>query len=169
MPDKEKIKKLERLIEKHKDYYYNGEAEISDGEFDLLWDELKALSPDSPVLKKVGTKPNIDGFPKVRHLIPMGSQDKASNPQEFLDWAKKMGLSAENKEMIRLLIASTMLTAEMACCPTEATKTVLTMPIRVTKTFSNTRGIEIVYSSFALFFNINLPRRIRGLSLQSER
>jgi DNA ligase (NAD+) len=92
---KERIKKLEADILMYQASYYNGEAEISDGEFDLLWDELKNLAPDSEVLKKVGSGPDTDGFPKARHLIPMGSQDKASNPQEFIEWAEKMGLETQ--------------------------------------------------------------------------
>ncbi|MCL2185092.1 MAG: NAD-dependent DNA ligase LigA [Treponema sp.] len=83
------IAALEKLIQKYQASYYNGEAEISDGEFDLLWDELKKIAPDSEVLKKVGTGFDVDGFPKAKHLIPMGSQEKASNPQEFLAWVKK--------------------------------------------------------------------------------
>jgi DNA ligase (NAD+) len=92
---KDRINELETLIQKYQASYYNGEAEISDGEFDLLWDELKNLAPQSEVLKKVGSGPDTDGFPKARHLIPMGSQDKASNPQEFIEWAEKMGLETE--------------------------------------------------------------------------
>jgi DNA ligase (NAD+) len=80
---------LERLIKVYQDSYYNGEAEISDGEFDALWDELKTLRPDSPVLQRVGAD-DTDGFPKSRHLIPMGSQEKAANPGEFRAWAAKM-------------------------------------------------------------------------------
>ncbi|MDR0443737.1 MAG: NAD-dependent DNA ligase LigA [Treponema sp.] len=93
---KERIAALERLIQGYQASYYNGEAEISDSEFDLLWDELKSLAPDSEVLKKVGSGPDVDGFPKAKHLIPMGSQDKASNPKEFLDWAKKTAMKAQN-------------------------------------------------------------------------
>jgi DNA ligase (NAD+) len=52
---KERIKKLEADIQRYQASYYNGEAEISDGEFDLLWDELKNLAPESEVLKKVGS------------------------------------------------------------------------------------------------------------------
>ncbi|GHV95558.1 DNA ligase [Spirochaetia bacterium] len=99
---KKRIAALERLIQKYQKSYYDGEAEISDGEFDLLWDELQSLAPDSTVLKKIGTGadagggvPGVDGFPKAKHLIPMGSQDKAANPREFLDWAKKRGLEPE--------------------------------------------------------------------------
>ena len=88
----ERIETLAGLIEKHQDLYYSGEAEISDGEFDLLWDELKNLQPDHPLVKKVGgsVDATVDGFPKARHLIPMGSQEKASNPGEFLAWANKI-------------------------------------------------------------------------------
>jgi len=96
--NKERILALERLIQKYQSSYYGGEAEISDGEFDLLWDELKTLAPDSEVLKKIGTS-DVDGFPKARHLIPMGSQDKASNPQEFLQWALKMGMKEQDSSV----------------------------------------------------------------------
>ena len=96
---KERIAALERLIQKYQQSYYDGEAEIADGEFDLLWDELKSLAPDSPVLGTIGAGgdggdavPGVDGFPKAKHLIPMGSQDKAANPEEFCEWAEKMAL-----------------------------------------------------------------------------
>ena len=85
----DRIVSLARLIERYQDSYYNGEAEISDSEFDLLWDELKTLAPNHPLLKKVGAD-NTDGFPKAPHLIPMGSQEKAANPGEFLAWANKI-------------------------------------------------------------------------------
>ncbi|MCL2229633.1 MAG: NAD-dependent DNA ligase LigA [Treponema sp.] len=98
-----RIKELENLIVGYQASYYNGEAEISDSEFDLLWDELKELNPKSDVLKKVGTGPDVDGFPKARHLIPMGSQDKASNHQEFIKWAEKQ-IAKKNKKDITFLV-----------------------------------------------------------------
>ena len=85
----DKINALARLIEGYQASYYNGEAEISDSEFDLLWDKLKKIAPDHPLLGKVG-RDSTDGFPKAKHLIPMGSQDKAANPGEFRAWALKM-------------------------------------------------------------------------------
>jgi len=88
--DAKRIQQLERDIKKYQKSYYGGEAEISDGEFDLLWDQLKALAPNSPVILGIGDSPdNVDGFPKAKHLIPMGSQEKAANPQEFREWAEK--------------------------------------------------------------------------------
>ncbi|MDR2537220.1 MAG: NAD-dependent DNA ligase LigA [Treponema sp.] len=85
----ERISTLEELIIGYQASYYNGEAEISDAEFDRLWDELKQLKPDSPLLTRIGAD-NTDGFPKARHLIPMGSQDKAANPEDFRAWAEKI-------------------------------------------------------------------------------
>jgi len=93
---KERIAELEKLIQRYRASYYNKEAEISDDEFDLLEEELKNLSPESEILKRVGTGPDVDGFPKEYHLIPMGSQDKASNPKEFVEWAEKIGLPVRN-------------------------------------------------------------------------
>ncbi|MCL2381034.1 MAG: NAD-dependent DNA ligase LigA [Treponema sp.] len=90
MKDKdERIAVLAGLVEKYQDSYYSGETEITDAEFDLLWDELKGLDPDHPLLKKVG-RDSVDGFPKAKHLIPMGSQEKAATPDEFRAWAKKV-------------------------------------------------------------------------------
>ena len=99
----ERIDVLANLIEGYQKSYYNDEAEISDAEFDLLWDELKSLAPNHPLLAKVGTgipaEPenrgsSPDGFPKARHLIPMGSQDKAANPDEFRSWVNKTDISS---------------------------------------------------------------------------
>jgi DNA ligase (NAD+) len=89
MDNKSRITALLHLIKRYQDSYYNGEAEISDAEFDALWDELKSLDGDNAVFKKVGAD-STDGFPKAKHLIPMGSQEKAANPQEFREWAVKM-------------------------------------------------------------------------------
>jgi len=89
----ERINALAAMIEGYQQSYYNGEAEISDSEFDLLWDELKNLAPDHPLFKKVGTD-SVDGFPKAKHLIPMGSQEKAANPAEFLSWVKKTAINS---------------------------------------------------------------------------
>ncbi|WP_010256644.1 NAD-dependent DNA ligase LigA [Treponema primitia] len=93
MSGKDRITTLERLIQKYQKSYYDGAAEIADAEFDLLWDELKTLDPANPLFAKVGAD-DTDGFPKAKHLIPMGSQEKAANPAEFRAWAVKMGLGS---------------------------------------------------------------------------
>ena len=82
-----RIDELSSLIKKYQDSYYNGEAEIEDAEFDKLWDELKSLDPDNPILKKVGA--DSGNFEKAAHVMPMGSQEKAADPEQFLSWAAK--------------------------------------------------------------------------------
>jgi len=84
-----RVAELERLIRRHQDLYYNGQPELSDAEFDELWDELSTLDPANPILASVGAD-TADGWPKVRHLMPMGSQEKASNPEDFLAWCVKI-------------------------------------------------------------------------------
>lgn len=91
------IDELANKIKKYQKSYYENEAEISDEEFDALWDELKSLDPNHSVLKEVGSDVDFstqnpdskDGFQKAKHLIPMGSQEKAANPEQFLAWANK--------------------------------------------------------------------------------
>ena len=82
-----RVKELEKLIKKYQDSYYNGEGEISDAEFDSLWDELKLFGPENSILHKVGA--DSGNFNKVNHIMPMGSQEKAANPEQFYSWAKK--------------------------------------------------------------------------------
>lgn len=85
--DKIRISELESLIARYQKSYYDGEGEISDADFDRLWDELKRLDPDNAVLHRVGA--DSGNFDKVRHIMPMGSQEKAADPQQFLAWADK--------------------------------------------------------------------------------
>ena len=82
-----RINELVSLIKRYQTSYYNGEGEISDAEFDVLWDELKNLDPENEILKKIGT--DSGNFAKLRHVMPMGSQEKAANPEQFLGWASK--------------------------------------------------------------------------------
>ena len=82
-----RIKELVSLISRYQKSYYDGEAEISDAEFDKLWDELKEIDPENELLKKIGA--DSGNFAKLRHIMPMGSQEKAASPEEFLSWAEK--------------------------------------------------------------------------------
>lgn len=86
-----RIAELEKLIVKYQKSYYDGEGEISDAEFDKLWDELKLLDPANPILHKVGA--DSGNFAKAPHVMPMGSQEKAASPEEFLEWAQKHNYS----------------------------------------------------------------------------
>ncbi len=88
----DRVKELQAQVEYHQHLYYNSQSEISDEEFDKLWDELKNLDPNNEVFFKVGTDFDAS-LDKVRHLIPMNSQAKVTSPAEFSKWARKMGYS----------------------------------------------------------------------------
>ncbi|MHA2181351.1 MAG: DNA ligase (NAD(+)) LigA, partial [Promethearchaeota archaeon] len=93
MPDRQKseqnrISYLIDEISRHRYLYYNKQPEISDAKYDMLEDELRELDPENPILFKVGVD-SSDLFTKREHIIPMTSQDKVTQPQDFLKWAKK--------------------------------------------------------------------------------
>jgi len=84
-PDDATTARIEALAEQiahHSHLYYNeATPEISDAEFDALWDELKSLAPDHPQLRRVGA-PVPPGSVKVEHRFPMRSLDKATGDDE---------------------------------------------------------------------------------------
>ena len=77
------IEWLAAQIAHHSHLYYNeASPEISDAEFDELWDELSGLSPRHPQLQRVGSDPP-PGSVKVEHLFPMLSLKKANTEKEI--------------------------------------------------------------------------------------
>lgn len=85
---KKRIKDLELVIQQANKDYYNDVPSMSDSAFDTLRDELKILDPNNKVLKEVGSSPS-SALKKVKHKIPMGSQEKVNTPQEVSDWFNK--------------------------------------------------------------------------------
>jgi len=84
MANKERIEELTEAIRYHRELYYNHSApEISDTEFDSLWDELKALDSSNLILHEVGPEP-LPGTVKVEHKFPMRSLDKGVNPEDII-------------------------------------------------------------------------------------
>ena len=101
MEDLEKVKReVEKLREeiRHHEYLYyvKNEPEISDFEFDLLMKKLIALeekypqlkTPDSPS-QRVGGEV-ADGFPSIRHSIPMMSLDNVYNFGELREFERRL-------------------------------------------------------------------------------
>ena len=94
---KARVEELWRLI-RHHDYLYYilARPEISDAEYDRLFNELKRLeqqhpelvTPDSPTQTVSGGL--AEGFAPVKHSSPMLSLDNATTEEEVLDFEARM-------------------------------------------------------------------------------
>ncbi|MBV8879900.1 MAG: NAD-dependent DNA ligase LigA, partial [Planctomycetaceae bacterium] len=89
--------KLRKEIEHHNRLYYDqAQPEISDAEYDRLYDRLVALekehpdwvTPDSPTQVVGGHA--IDRFEKAEHRVPMLSLEKAYTKDEIAAWIASM-------------------------------------------------------------------------------
>ncbi|HEY8628239.1 MAG TPA: NAD-dependent DNA ligase LigA, partial [Gaiellaceae bacterium] len=85
---------LRELLDHHLyRYHVLDDPEVSDAEYDRLFDELVALeeehpklrTPDSPT-QRVGAPPS-ERFQKVEHLEPMGSLEKVTTDEALFKWA----------------------------------------------------------------------------------
>jgi DNA ligase (NAD+) len=91
--DGARVAELRDLVDYHLyRYHVLDEPEISDAEFDRLWDELLALERKQPELQtadsptqRVGAPPS-DKFAKVDHPTPMGSLDKVTTDEALEKW-----------------------------------------------------------------------------------
>ncbi len=92
-----RIDELRRLIRHHNRLYYVlDQPEISDAEYDRLFDELLRLeaehphlvTPDSPT-QRVGAPP-VEKFGTVRHRVPMLSLSKTNAEEGFLDFHRRV-------------------------------------------------------------------------------
>lgn len=80
---------LVKRLTKYRDAYYNGTPIVTDAVFDSLEDELRRIDPQNVYFNKIGAPVPVNGaWPKVRHTIPMTSQNKAQNLDDFKDWMK---------------------------------------------------------------------------------
>ena len=84
-------------------YHVLDDPEVTDAEYDRLYDELTALEEASPELvtpgsptQRVGAPPS-DKFQKVEHLSPMGSLEKVTTAEGLEKWhqdvCKRLGTS----------------------------------------------------------------------------
>ena len=90
-------------------YYVLDDPEVSDAEYDRLFDELVELErgedeipPDSPTLR-VGAPPS-DKFRKVDHLAPMGSLEKVTTEEAILKWAEDVRKRLDSDEPVAYVI-----------------------------------------------------------------
>jgi len=91
-------------------YHVLDEPEISDAEYDRLFDELKELeeehpelvTPDSPT-QRVGAPPS-ERFQKVQHLTPMGSLEKVTDDDSLFKWAEDVRKRLDSDEPVAYVI-----------------------------------------------------------------
>ena len=76
-------------------YYVDGRPQVSDLEYDRLFDELSRLEAENPALRtpdsptqRVGSDLSAD-FPEVEHTIPVLSLEKAYSSEEIFSWISK--------------------------------------------------------------------------------
>lgn len=82
--------KLEELLKKASDAYYNDSPIMTDTEFDGLCDTLRSIDPDNEFLKSIGAK-SVSVWPKVKHKYMMGSQSKIKTKEELKKWISSLG------------------------------------------------------------------------------
>lgn len=86
--DKSKKHSIASLLMEAKHAYYNGYPVMEDAQFDALEEKLREADPSHPYFSVVGAK--IDPTKEVvRHLFPMGSQNKVNTIEELFDWTSK--------------------------------------------------------------------------------
>jgi DNA ligase (NAD+) len=94
---RDRAAELRRVISHHNHrYYVLDDPEISDEEYDVLFDELRRLEEEHPELRtadsptqRVGARP-LDKFEQVRHHEPMLSLGTARSPEEFRAWENRL-------------------------------------------------------------------------------
>jgi DNA ligase (NAD+) len=102
-----RVEQLRQEVERHLYLYHVLDSpEISDADYDALYDELARLeeehpelrTPDSPTTR-VGAAPS-DRFRKVSHLTPMGSLEKVTTDEALRKWADDVRKRLDSDEPV---------------------------------------------------------------------
>lgn len=88
---KNNVESLVKRLRELSDLYYNGEAEVSDAEFDSLKEELEKIDPENDFLKEIGAPVTSGVWPKKKHSTIMTSLGKVNTRDEFTHWCKDKG------------------------------------------------------------------------------
>lgn len=190
MDAQKEIIKLRRELERHNRLYYVLDApEISDYEYDMLMQRLKALedanpqliTPDSPT-QRVGGEA-LSQFESVRHQVPLESLTDVFSYEELFAFGERMdnmlsdshdyvvepkidGLSMsleyENGVFVRGATRGDGLTGENV---TENLRTVRSLPLRIENAPQRLIVRGEVYMSKAVFEELNTQRELEGEAL----
>ncbi len=105
MSVKDEIQKLKVEIERHNQLYHSeNNPQISDAEYDALYQRLKLLEQQTETLEgspteSVGAKPNR-GFEKFTHLKPMLSLANVFNSEDFQKFEERIQKRAIKEEIL---------------------------------------------------------------------
>ena len=190
MDAQKEILKLRREIEHHNKLYYVMDAPvISDYDYDMLMNRLKALeaehpelvTPDSPTQRVGGTA--LSQFEPVQHQVPLESLTDVFSYEELFAYGDRMdtlvseahdyvvepkidGLSMsleyENGVFIRGATRGDGVTGENV---TENLRTVRSLPLRIENAPERLIVRGEVYMSKAVFEELNAQREISGEQL----
>ena len=108
---REEVESLRAQIARHdRLYYVEAAPEISDGQYDRLLKRLEVLEAEHPELvsddsptRRVGGEP-IEGFPTVKHLVPMLSIENTYNHGEVREWAARVRRGLTPEEPVRYVV-----------------------------------------------------------------
>src|SRR5918999_1576413 len=96
----------EQVVHHNYRYHVLDDPDVSDADYDRLFDQLKRLedahpelaTPDSPT-QRVGAEPS-NKFRKVDHLTPMGSLEKATTAEALAKWADDVRKRLDSDEPV---------------------------------------------------------------------
>ncbi|MDY4635556.1 MAG: NAD-dependent DNA ligase LigA [Candidatus Limivicinus sp.] len=187
MDVEKEIISLRRELERHNRLYYVEDApEISDYEYDMLMQRLKALeaehpeliTPDSPTQKVGGAA--LSKFEPVRHQVPLESLTDVFSYEELFAFGERMdaslpeghsyvvepkidGLSMsleyENGVFVRGATRGDGITGENV---TENLRTVRSLPLHIENAPERLIVRGEVYMSKAVFEELNAQRELKG-------
>ena len=190
MDVQKKITELRRELERHNKLYYVYDApEITDYEYDMLMQQLKALeeehpeliTPDSPTQRVGGIA--LSQFEQVTHQVPLESLTDVFSYDELFAFGSRMdsmladaheyvvepkvdGLSVsleyENGIFVRGATRGDGLVGENV---TENLRTVRSLPLRIENAPERLVVRGEVYMSKAVFHKLNEERELNGESL----
>lgn len=108
MTPQERITELKKTLEYHIDRYYNQDnPEITDYEYDMMMQELKALEKEHPELvtldsptQRVGGTAKRQAGVLVRHNVPMLSLQDVFSKEDVYHFVEEMQAQLENPEFV---------------------------------------------------------------------
>jgi DNA ligase (NAD+) len=106
----QRVSELRQKLEHHLyRYHVLDDPEISDAEYDQLFDELLRLEAEHPDLQdpssptvRVGAPPS-EKFRKVPHLTPMGSLEKVTTEDDLRKWADDVRKRLDSDEPVAFI------------------------------------------------------------------